>query len=63
MEVLVFVSNKAHIDLEAHAGIKYVKATIQLGQAIEELKLEDSRLDDKTILLKAHLQNVKNVFT
>lgn len=41
---------------------KNVEVSIQLAQNIDELKLEDSRIDNKTNLLKARLENVKNTF-
>lgn len=55
LEVSVISSTKDQINREAHAGIQHVEATIQLDQEIEELKLKDSRIDNKTMLLKACL--------
>lgn len=58
----MLASTKDLINLEAHDGIKHVKAAHQLDSKIEELKFEDSQLDDIITLMKALIENINTNF-
>lgn len=52
LEGSVLASIKDPIDREACVGNKHVEVALQLGREIEELKLDDSQVDEKITLLK-----------
>lgn len=56
----MLASTKDLIDQEVNVDIQHVEVAIQLGQEIEDLKLEDSWIDDQITLIKARLENFKN---
>lgn len=59
LEGSVLASNKYLINRETYVGIKHMETALQLDSEMEELKYEDSWHDDKIVLLKARLENIK----